>query len=35
MRKIEYNAFDSYGRAVSSYVFKDMRAIHINGARKW
>lgn len=29
------HTFDSYGRAVSSYVFQDMRAIHINGARKW
>lgn len=29
------HTLDSYGRKVSSYVFQDIRAIHIEGIRKW
>lgn len=29
------HTFDSYGRKVSSYMFQNMRAIHIKGVRKW
>lgn len=29
------HTYDSYNRRISSYNFKDIRFIHINGVRKW
>ena len=32
---IASHTYDSYNRKVSSYIFKDIRFIHINGVWTW
>ena len=32
---IASHTYDSYNRRISSYTFKDIRFIHINGVWKW
>lgn len=33
--KVATHTFDSYGRSLSSYMYKKIRGIHIQGIRKW